>query len=124
MDAPQGMIALHDHANFERMLRPRRPIEDGFFDKYDPYVVVCFSAKWCGPCRRIDKAALVKSAPGVTWYHCDVDANEITLGYCGGRSIPAFVLVRDGVFVGRLEGPRDAQHVLEWIKEYGAPVLG
>lgn len=122
MELVQGMTALHNHADLELMLRPRRATEEGILDQYHPYVVVCFSAKWCGPCRRIDKASLVQKAPSVKWFHCDVDVNEISLGYCGGRSIPAFVLIRDGTFVGRLEGPRDAQHVLEWIKEYGAQV--
>lgn len=121
MEVPKGMIDLSNHDDFEAMLRPRRPTEDGFLGTYAPFVVVCFSAKWCGPCRRIDKAYLVENAKSVIWYHCDVDKNETTLGYCGGTSIPAFVLIRDGAFVGKLDGPRDAKHVLEWISQYGVP---
>lgn len=119
MEVPQGMIDLSNHADFEALLRPRRPTEDGFLGTYDPFVCVVFSASWCGPCRRIDKKLLVNSTKLVTWYHCDVDVNEVSLGYCGGKSIPSFVLVRDGLFIGRLEGPRDANHVLEWLSQYG-----
>ena len=122
MGTPEGMINLSNHFDFEAMLRARRPTDESFFQTFDPFVVVCFSAKWCGPCRRINKSYLVENGKAVKWYHCDVDQNETTLGYCGGHSIPAFVLIRDGVFVGRLEGPRDAPHVLEWLSQYGVPV--
>ncbi len=122
MSAPQGMISLSNHMDFEAMLRPRRPTEEAFFGSYDPFVVVCFSAKWCGPCRRIDKKYLVEHCVAAKWYHCDVDENDVTLGYCGGSAIPSFVLLRDGTFVGRLEGPRDAQHVLQWLSQYGVPL--
>lgn len=113
---PEGMIALQTHEQFESLLRPRRPTEDGFLGKYMPCVVICFSATWCGPCRRIDKKFLVSEGVGTDWYHCDVDENEYTLGYCGGKSIPSFVCIKDGLFKGLLEAPRDAEHVLSWVK--------
>jgi len=105
------------------MLRPRRPIEDGFSDSYPPFVVISFSAKWCGPCRLLDKEAIVKSSPGVSWYHCDVDVNDVTLGYCGLKAIPSFVMIKDGDFKDRLEGPANANVVLSWLSSHGVRVV-
>jgi len=113
------MINLLRQQEFEALLRPRRPTEDGFEAEYEPFVCISFSAKWCGPCRRLDKESLVKHSKSVKWYHCDIDENDITLGFCGMKSIPSFALIRNGDFVGKLEGPRDAMHVLDWLKEYG-----
>jgi thioredoxin-like negative regulator of GroEL len=101
------------------MLRPRRPTEDGFTDKYPPFVVVSFSAKWCKPCLLLDKETIVKRSPGVAWYHCDVDVNDITLGYCGLSAIPSFVIIKDGDFKDRLEGPANANVVLAWLSSHG-----
>jgi thioredoxin-like negative regulator of GroEL len=115
----QKMIDLLRHQQFEALLRPHRPTEDGFDAQYEPFVCISFSAKWCGPCRRLDKESMVKHSKSVKWYHCDIDTNDVTLGFCGMKSIPSFALIRNGDFVGKLEGPRDAMHVLDWLKEYG-----
>ena len=69
------MTVLPSHEAFEAMLRPRRPTEDGFLDKYPAWVCVSFSASWCGPCKRLDKESIVAATPSVVWYTCDVDAN-------------------------------------------------
>ncbi len=122
MEVPQGMIDLQRHSDFERLLRPKRPTEEGFDAVYAPFVVVCFSASWCGPCKRMDKKTLVAKTPGVKWLHCDVDVNDDTLKWSGCSAIPSFICLRNGDFVGRLEGPRDANHVLEWLSGYGVKV--
>lgn len=117
-----GMIPLPNHMDFEKMLRPRRPTEDGFLDTYPPWVIVSFSAKWCGPCKTIDKKALVAATPGVKWYSVDVDVNDTTLGYCGLRSIPAFCIIRDGHFLDRRSGAASVPALLQWLAEKGVPV--
>lgn len=116
------MIPLPQHEKMEALLRPRRATEDGFFAHYDPYVVICFSAEWCGPCKKLDKQTIVDMTPSITWYAVDVDVNETSLGYCGCQKIPSFVIIKDGIFNGKLEGPRDANHVLEWLKINNFPV--
>ena len=118
-----GMTPLPDHAKFEAMLRPRgnRPSLEDINVAYDPYVVVCFSARWCGPCKALDKKSLVALTPRVKWYAVDVDENTTTLGYCGLSSIPSFVVIKDGVFVDRKSGAGSVDDVLQWLASVGVP---
>ena len=120
-----GMTPLPDHAMFEALLRPRgnRPSLEDVNVAYSPWVVVCFSAKWCGPCKALDKKALVQYSPRVKWYAVDVDENTTTLGYCSLRSIPSFVVLKDGVFLDRKSGAGSAEEVLQWLESLGVPLL-
>jgi thioredoxin 2 len=117
-----GMTPLPSHAAFELMLRPRRPIEDGFFDNYAPWTVVCFSATWCGPCQKLDKRTMVTMSPMVKWYSCDIDENKVTAGYCGLYSVPSFCLLKDGVFLDKKAGASSALDVLNWLRSKGVPM--
>ena len=67
-------------------------------DTEAPYkkVVIYFTAKWCGPCKRIDSAGMAKSRPDIAWFKCDVDAFEYTATYCNVSSIPSFMAIIDG----------------------------
>ena len=116
------MIPLPSHEAFENMLRPRRPIQDGFFDKYAPWVIVSFSAAWCGPCKRLDKQSIVAATPDVTWYSCDVDENSTTLGYCSLKGIPSFAVIKDGTFLDKKAGLTSVESTLEWLHNLGVPV--
>ena len=120
-----GMMPLPDHAMFEALLRPRgnRPSLEDVNVPYSPWVVVCFSAKWCGPCKALDKKSLVQYTPRVKWYAVDVDENTTTLGYCSLRSIPSFVVLKDGVFLDRKSGAGSAEEVLQWLERVGVPLL-
>lgn len=107
---------------FESLFRANRPIDESFLEPKAPWVCVQFSANWCGPCRRVDKAFLVKSSPSIVWYYCDIDQNDTSLGYAGMKSIPGFCLIRDGIFKARKAGASGTQDVLEWLKKENAPV--
>ena len=122
MTDANGMIPLPSHLNFESLFRPRRPTEDGFLGHYDPYVLVSFSATWCGPCKKLSKKGLVERTPGAKWYSVDVDENETSLGYAGCSGIPAFVIIKDGIFVDRKTGANGVDDVLAWLHKNGVPV--
>lgn len=81
--------------------------------RHDP-ICILFTASWCGPCGKIDKDYLVSL--NITWYKCDVDENKYTPGYCGVRSIPAFLAIVNGnpqpLFVSS-----DTYTISEWIKK-------
>ena len=73
------MINLPNQLLFESLLRPRNGGETNG-RSYDPYVVVAFTAKWCGPCQKLNKDYIASRTQGVTWYICDVDENQDTIG--------------------------------------------
>ena len=117
------MTPLREHTEMELLLRPRRPTEDGFLDKYDQYVGICFSASWCVPCQKLDKVTLIEKTPSIKWYSVDVDENQISLGYCSLRKIPSFCIIKDGLFTSKLEGPPSVDVIIEWLKSNSFPVL-
>lgn len=116
------MINLPNQLLFESLLRPRNQTEeDGRI--YDPYVVVCFTASWCGPCQKLNKDYIVGRTQGVTWYKCDVDENPDTIGYCGLSSIPSFCIIKNGVYQGNFSQVRGEESVLQWLASKGVPIV-
>ena len=63
-----------------------------------PYkkVIIYFTAKWCGPCKRLDSDGIARSRPDILWLKCDVDALQYSAIYCNVSSIPAFMAIVDG----------------------------
>jgi hypothetical protein len=124
MTDEHGMIPLPNHLDLENLFRSRRPTDESFFAEYPSWVIVSFSAKWCAPCKRIDKSLLVKLTPDVKWYSVDIDINKTSLGYCGLYSIPAFMIVSDGTIKNRRAGAISTQDILDWFVDNGVPVVG
>ena len=96
------MKYLMSQEEFEELLKPSKP----------RFTAIYFGATWCGPCKRVDLGAL--EATGIEWLKCDVDQNNYTPGYCGVRSIPAFMVVANGAVTGPFQG--DNSEVIEWVK--------
>lgn len=70
-------------------------------------IVVCFSASWCGPCKRIfpEYVALAAANPDVWFVKIDVDISRQEIEACNTvRSLPSYVLIRDRKQVGAMKG--------------------
>jgi hypothetical protein len=63
----------------------------------------------------LDKEYLLGLSNRIKWYKCDIDENDYTPGYCGVRSIPAFLAIVNGN-VKPLFVSSDTQKVVDWIK--------
>ena len=109
MAHPHAMTPLPNQEFFESLIKKNPPTP------HDPIVLIKFSADWCGPCKRIDMNLLLGLSDKIKWYSCDIDENDYTPGYCGVRSIPAFLAIVNGA-PQPLFGSSDTMKVAEWIK--------
>ena len=103
------MTPLLNQEQFEELIK-KNPNK-----KPDPISIVRFHATWCGPCKRIDTNALLSLSDKIKWYECDLDENDYTPGYCGVKSIPAFLAIVNGVPQPIFQSS-DTMKVAEWIK--------
>jgi thioredoxin-like negative regulator of GroEL len=82
--------------------------------EHSPLVIIYFTARWCGACKRIDIASLMTERKDAIWYKCDVDDNTYTPGYCGIRSIPSFLAISLGKPLPVLSNS-DPSAIKEWL---------
>ena len=104
------MIPLLSQKFFESLIK--RAVDN---TKYDPIVIIRFTATWCGPCKRIDTPTLLNLSSQIKWYVCDLDENEYTPGYAGVKTIPCFLAIVNGVPQPIFQSS-DTMKVAEWIK--------
>jgi thioredoxin 1 len=91
----------------------------GMQSQFGPGVtLIDFTAKWCGPCRAMEPAlaSIAKEYAGrVRVVPVDVDEQPALAQQFDVRSMPTFVLVRDGKEVGRAVGSRPRAHLAGMI---------
>ena len=107
------MILLHNQTLFEKLIGRG---DDSDAKDMPPINIVYFTARWCGACKRLDLGKLVGAYPLVAWYKCDIDDNEYTAGFCGIRSIPTFMIIKDKKIVGTFANS-ETEKVLTWVTD-------
>ena len=105
--------------HFEKIIG-RAPLEEG--ESIPRYIVVYFTATWCGPCRSVRPAELEAGLPMITWLKCDIDQNDYTAGYCGIRSIPTFLVINDGKIKGQFSSTSTDTILLQVSELMGGPM--
>ena len=68
--------------------------------------LIDFYATWCGPCKMIAPVveSIEKEFPEVEFFKFDVDKEIEIAAHYGIRTIPAFVVVRDGEVLDQFAG--------------------
>ena len=83
--------------------------------------VVDFSATWCGPCQRmapVMESISEKLEGQAAVYNADCDENGDLAAEFGIMSIPAIVVLKNGVKAGISVGAKREDELLEFIRKY------
>lgn len=80
----------------------------------DRYVLVDFSAGWCGPCRMLHPVLeqIAGEMAGWDFYEVDVDEAQNEANSFGIRGVPTIVVFQGGREIERLVGFRDKPSLL------------
>ncbi len=105
------MIPLQNQQQFEKDIWSSAPAAANktFF--------IYFTAPWCGACKRLDLnslTAITANIQNVSWYKCDIDANDYTASYCQIRQIPTFLCIKNKQVVSRITSSVN-ETVADWI---------
>jgi thiol-disulfide isomerase/thioredoxin len=95
------------------------------FINNNPVAIVCFSATWCGPCKRskpeLEELAKESPVPIGYCYESDFDLDEFGNVFLTSpvNAFPTYVCFKDAAEVGRIDGVR-LPELKEMISKYSS----
>jgi thiol-disulfide isomerase/thioredoxin len=122
METKPEMTDLPSHSYFEQLLGRGEPTEEPL----PSFVVIYFTATWCGKCKTLDLPVIISSVPDAVWYKNDIDKNEQTYAYSVLRSIPSFVVIKNKKYMGKydIEVAKERKEkitqetIITWLKQF------
>jgi thiol-disulfide isomerase/thioredoxin len=80
--------------------------------------VLYFTAEWCNPCQRTKPVAEELKRDGVIdFMFIDADSETELVQKFGVKSIPTYILIKDGEEVKRMNGAKTKEDFLNFIGE-------
>ncbi len=88
----------------------------------DRFVLVDFSATWCGPCRMLHPVLeqISGELDGWDFYEMDIDQNQSEAASFGVRGVPTMIVFKAGKEIDRLVGFRDKPSLLSGLQAIAA----
>lgn len=85
----------------------------------DKKAVICFSATWCVPCKKIKPLYqnFNKEYTNINFYQVDIDEEEKLVNDMNVKSIPTFAFLENGIKINELVGS-DVEKLKEMLKEF------
>ena len=78
--------------------------------------VLYFTAEWCNPCQRTRPVAEELKRDGlVDFVFVDADSEIELVESFGIKSIPTYILIKDGKEISRMNGAKTREQFLEFI---------
>ena len=80
--------------------------------------VLYFTAEWCNPCQRTRPVAEELNSEGIiNFQFIDADSEIDMINKFGIKSVPTYILIKNGKEVKRMNGAKTREQFLEFISE-------